>query len=139
MLKGILTISGQPGLYKVVSENKNNVIVESLETGKKSPAFSSAKMSSLEDISVYTLQDDVPLKDVFKKIFEKEGGKSSMSHKSSAAELKGYFEEVLPNYDQEQVYVSDIKKILMWYNLLSEKGLLVFEEESGQEEKDDKE
>lgn len=137
MLKGIITISGQPGLYKVISENKNNVIVESIDTGKRFPAFSSSKMSSLEDISIYTMQDDVPLNDVLKKIFDKEDGKGTLSHKSSANELKEYFGQVLPDYDHEQVYVSDIKKILRWYNLLSEKNLLVFEEGQEEEVKED--
>jgi hypothetical protein len=133
MLKGILTISGQPGLYKVISENKNSVIVESIATGKKYPAFSSSKMSALEDISVYTMEEDVPLKDVLKKIFEKENGKEAISHKASANELKEYFGSILPDYDRDQVYVSDIKKIIRWYNLLSEKGLVQFEEEKGEE------
>lgn len=139
MLKGILTISGQSGLFKVVSENKNSVIVESIETGKKYPAFSSSKMSALEDISVYTMQEDVPLKDVLKKIFENENGKGAISHKSSANELKEYFGKVLPDYDRDQVYVSDIKKVIRWYNLLVEKGLVKIEDESEEAPEKDKE
>ena len=130
MLKGILAISGQPGLYKVISEGKNNVVIESLLTGKKSTAYADAKMSSLEDIAIYTSSEDVPLKKVFQKIAEKENGGPAINVKSSPEDLKNYFEEILPEYDKERVYGSDVKKVISWYNLLNEKGLLVFEDEA---------
>ena len=133
MLKGILAISGQPGLFKVISEGKNNVVIESLLTGKKSTAYADAKMSTLEDIAIYTLEEDMPLKKVFKKIANKENGGQAIPSKSSPDELKKYFAEVLPEYDKERVYVSDLKKVVTWYNLLNEKGLLVFEEEKAEE------
>jgi hypothetical protein len=133
MLKGILAISGQPGLFKVISEGKNNVVIESLLTGKKSTAYADAKMSSLEDIAIYTSTEDVPLKRIFKKISEKENGGQAINVKSSADQLKNYFEEVLPDYDRERVYGSDVKKVISWYNLLNEKGLLVFEPETQEE------
>ena len=126
MLKGILAISGQPGLYKVISEGKNNVVIESLLTGKKSTAYADAKMSSLEDIAIYTSSEDVPLKKVFQKIADKENGGQALDVKSSPEELKDYFEEILPEYDKERVYGSDVKKVISWYNLLNTKGLLVF-------------
>ena len=129
MLKGILAIAGQPGLFKVISEGKNKVIIESLLTGKKSTAFADAKMSTLEDIAIYTLTEDIPLKKVFKKIFDKENGGVAISSKASPEELKKYFELVLPEYDKERVYVSDLKKVISWYNLLKEKELLIFDEE----------
>ena len=129
MLKGILAIAGQPGLFKVISEGKNNVVIESLLTGKKSTAYADAKMSTLEDIAIYTLEEDMPLKKVFKKIATKENGGQAIPSKSTPEELKKYFAEVLPEYDKERVYVSDLKKVVTWYNLLNEKGLLVFEEE----------
>jgi len=138
MLKGILAISGQPGLYKMISEGKNSVIVESLLTGKKSTAYASAKMSTLEDIAIYTIDEDVPLKDVFKKIAEKENGGSSVNVKASNNELKDYFETILPQFDKDRVYVSDIKKVITWYNLLQEKGLLKFDKEEVQEESTEK-
>jgi hypothetical protein len=133
MLKGILAISGQPGLFKLIAESKNNIIVESLETGKRMPAYSTTKISALEDIAIYTDVDDVPLKKVFKAIHEKEDGGKAISHKSSGSELKNYFGEVLPGYDRERVYVSDIKKVILWYNILHDKDMLDFseEEESG--------
>ena len=134
MLKGILAISGQPGLYKVISEGKNNVVIESLLTGKKSTAYADAKMSTLEDIAIYTSSEDVPLKKIFKKISDKENGGQAINAKASPEELKKYFEEVLPDYDKERVYGSDVKKVLSWYNLLHEKGLLIFEPETAAED-----
>ena len=130
MLKGILAISGQPGLFKVLSEGKNGVIVESLLTGKKQTAFASAKMSTLEDIAIYTTSEDFPLKAVFKKIADLENGGPALQSNSKPEELKKYFEKVLPDFDRERVYVSDIKKVLTWYNLLHEKELLNFEAEA---------
>lgn len=128
MLKGILAISGQSGLFKLVAESKNNIIVESLDTHKRIPVYSSAKVSALEDIAIYTETSDVPLKDIFRSISEKEQGGSTLSHKSSGNELKAYFEEVVPEYDKDRVYVSDIKKVLIWYNTLQEKEMLDFSE-----------
>ena len=128
MLKGILAISGQPGLFKVLSEGKNGVIVESLLTGKKQTAFASAKMSTLEDIAIYTTSEDFPLKNVFQKIFDQENGGQAINAGSKPEELKKYFEKILPDFDKERVYVSDIKKIISWYNLLQEKGMHNFEE-----------
>ncbi|MBN1926232.1 MAG: DUF5606 domain-containing protein [Prolixibacteraceae bacterium] len=129
MLKDILAISGQPGLFKMLSKGSNNVIVESLVNGKRFPAFSSNKIISLEDIAIYTSSGEVSLEKVLKKIAEKEGFKPSIDHKSSPDVLKNYFIEILPDYDQERVYVSDIKKVIHWYNMLLEKDMLVFEEE----------
>jgi len=129
MLKGILAITGQPGLYKVISEGKNNVVIESLLTGKKSTAYADAKMSTLEDIAIYTLTEDIPLKKIFRIISEKENGGQAIDAKSSPDELKKYFEVILPDYDKSRVYGSDVKKVISWYNLLNEKGMLVFEDE----------
>jgi hypothetical protein len=127
MLKGILAISGQPGLFKVLSEVKSGVIVESLISGKKQTVFASSKMSTLEDIAIYTTSEDFPLKEVFRKIFNLEKGGPSCQPNTKPEELKQYFETVLPDFDKERVYVSDIKKVITWYNLLQEKGLLDFE------------
>lgn len=140
MLKGILAISGQPGLFRMITESKNSIIVESLDTGKRMPAYSTSKISALEDIAIYTETEDVPLKDVFKAINEKEDGGAAISHKSSANELKAWFEEVLPEYDKDRVYISDIKKVVQWYNILHEKDMLEFteEEETGAESVEDK-
>lgn len=128
MLKGILSISGQTGLFKLVAESKNNIIVESLETSKRIPVHSTSKVSALEDIAIYTLNGDIPLKTVFKSIFEKENGGPALSPKASGNELKSYFEKVVPEFDKDRVYVSDIKKVLLWYNSLQQKELLDFSE-----------
>jgi hypothetical protein len=129
MLKGILAISGQPGLFKLVTEAKNSIIVESLLTGKRIPAYSTSKISALSDISVFTETGEIQLKDLFKRI--QESGKT-LSTKASSNEIKALFEEVLPDYDKDRVYVSDMKKIFQWYQLLSEKDLLIEDEEQAE-------
>ncbi len=134
MLKGILSISGQSGLYKMVAESKNNIIVESLETFKRIPVHSTSKVSALEDIAIYTENGDVPLKDIFKAIYDKENGGVALSVKASVNELKSYFINVVPDYDKDRVYISDIKKVLLWYNVLQQKGLLSFSEQENEEE-----
>lgn len=136
MLKGILAISGQPGLFKMVTEAKNSIIVESLLTGKRIPAYSTSKISALSDISVFTETAEIQLKDLFKRI--QENGKV-ISAKASNAEIKAFFEEVLPEYDKDRVYVSDMKKIFQWYQLLNEKDLLVETEEEKNEENETEE
>lgn len=128
-LTGIIAISGKPGLYKVLAQGKNNIIVESLEDKKRVPAYASDRISALDDISIYTYDDDKPLKEIFISIFEKEKGKETISHKEDQNKLKAYLSEVLPNFDQDRVYASDIKKIFQWYNLLLKAGALVIEEE----------
>jgi hypothetical protein len=128
MLKGILSISGQSGLFKMVAESKNNIIVESLDTLKRMPVHSTSKVSALEDIAIYTENGDVPLKDIFKLISDMEDGGSAISPKSSGNELKAYFEKIVPEYDKDRVYISDIKKVILWYNTLQQKGLLDFSE-----------
>ena len=137
-LSKILAISGKPGLYKVVSQSKTGLIVESLIDGKRIPLFASHQSSALEDISMFTYGEDVPLKEVFWRIHEKENGKPSIDPKSPADKLKEYFETILPDYDKERVYPSDIKKLLNWYNLLLDKGLITQPEaEEGSEEEAD--
>ncbi len=139
MLKGILAISGHSGLFKLVAESKNSIIVESLDTKKRMPVYSTAKVSALEDIAIYTYEGDTPLKDIFKSISDKEEGGVALSQKASGKELKAYFEEVVPEFDADRVYVSDIKKVLMWYNALHEKEMLDFSEVEETEEKSDSE
>ncbi len=139
VLKDILSISGEPGLFKFIAQGKNAIIVEHLETGRRSSAFSSAKVSSLEDISVFTQEEDMPLSRVFDRIWEKEKGGPAIDPRTAKNEiLKQYFEEVVPEYSRERVYMSDIKKIIVWYNLLQKKDMLVADEpekQDGQEQK----
>jgi hypothetical protein len=134
-LSGIISISGMSGLYKVVAQAKNGLIVESILDKKRVAVQSTNKVSSLEDVSIYSTADDVPLKDVFQKIYEKESGKTSIDHKSADAELKKYFKAVFAEYDEERVYVSDIKKVINWYNILQKEGLLEKQPEQTDEEK----
>lgn len=129
MLKEILSVSGKPGLQKLISNSSNAIIVESLLDGKRFPAYSNSKIIALEDISIYTENDDMPLKEVFKRIYTKENGQKALSHKESNEKIIVYFNEIVPEYDKERVYTSDMKKIIQWYNLLIEKDLLKFEEE----------
>jgi hypothetical protein len=120
----IIAISGYPGLFKVVAQAHNGIIVESLIDKKRMQAFSTFKISALEDISIFTTGDDMPLKDVLKKMFETEKGQTKIDAKASNEELKAYLKNVLPNYDAERVHVSDIKKLITWYNLLEKNDLL---------------
>lgn len=138
VLKDILAISGEPGLFRFIAQGKNAIIVEHLDTGKRSSAFSSAKVSSLEDISVFTDGEDLPLGKVFDRIHEKESGGQAIDSRSDAEKLKKYFGEVIPEYSRERVYLSDIKKIILWYNLLQQKNLLVREEPEKEEVKEEK-
>lgn len=129
MLKGILSISGKPGLHKMVSNSSNAVIVESLSDGKRFPVYSNSKIIALEDISIYTESEDMPLKEVFKRMYAKENGQTTLSHKESNEKIIGYFNEIVPEFDKNRVYTSDMKKIIQWYNILIEKGMLKFDEE----------
>ena len=125
MLKDILAISGQPGLYKLVSNTKNGIIVENLETQKRMPVYATSKVSALNDIAIYTVDgEDKPLIEVFNNIRNKENGGQAIDSKSSNNELKAYFETIMPQYDQERVYVSDMKKVVQWYNLIQKLDML---------------
>ncbi len=134
MLKEILSISGKPGLQKLISNSSNAIIVESLIDGKRFPAYSNSKIIALEDISIYTEKEDIPLKEVFKRIYTKEEGKKTLSHKEANEKIIAYFNEIVPEYDKDRVYTSDMKKIIQWYNLLTDKGILNFSEEEEKKE-----
>lgn len=125
-LTEILAISGKGGLFKMVAQAKSSIIVESLDDGKRTPVYASQAVSSLEEISIFTEGEDLPLKDVFKRIYIKTEGGQAPSHKASAKELKEFMEEVVPEYDKDQVYISDIKKIMKWYNKLHEAEMMDF-------------
>ncbi len=134
-LTKIVSISGKPGLFMVTGQGKNNVLVESLIDGKRFPAFAQDRVSSLEEISIFTTGEDQPLKEVFKRINEKLGDSLDFDVKKlSTEQLKAKFAEVLPDYDDAAVYPSDMKKVFTWYQLLMEKSLLDFSEEEIQEE-----
>lgn len=128
-METILSIAGKPGLYKLVSRGKMNLIVEAIDdTHRRMPAFSTDRVTSLGDIAMYTDADDIALWEVLVKVGEKEGLKpTSLKYKKcSSKELRAYFSEVLPNFDQDRVHDSDIKKLLQWYDILVNNGYTDF-------------
>lgn len=141
MLKKILSISGRPGLYKLLSYGKNVVIVESLVDGKRGTASARDKLISLGDIAIYTTADDVPLAQVFENVYKKFDGKPlDLKKYQSPEQLVAFFGEVLPDFDEERVYKNDIKKVASWYNILVNAGFTEFttKEEETEEKADDK-
>ena len=136
-LTKVVSISGKPGLYVIKSQAIGRLIVESVLDGKCTPAFARDRMSSLEEISIFSTDEDRPLKDVFKMIHEKMGDKVDFDYKkASNDELREKFAFVMPDYDEDAVYPSDMKKVFAWYQMLNDKGLLDFTVE---EEKSDAE
>ncbi|QTD37463.1 DUF5606 domain-containing protein [Polaribacter batillariae] len=119
----IISVTGKPGLYQVISQSKNAIIVESLTDKKRLAINATQNVSLLENIAIYTYEEDLPLLDVFKAMHTKTEGKEAISHKESAKKLEAFFAEVLPNYDDERVYTSNIKKVIQWYNLLVKSGM----------------
>ena len=137
-LSNILSITGKGSLYKLISRAPNSFIVEGLEDGHRFPAFSHDGVATLDNIAIFTEEEEVSLQSVFQSIFKKENGQKVAVPKDNNA-LKAYFAEVLPNYDRDRVYVSNIKKVLAWYNILTEHQLIDLEEEKPQEEEGKKE
>ena len=135
MFERILTISGKPGLFRLLSQGRNMFIVEAVDaTKKRMPVYNSDKVVMLDDIAIYTDTEEIPLREVFAKILEKEGGVLSLDIKASTPEeLVEYFESVMPDYDRERVYLTHIKKIYAWYNIRVENGVVDFVEEAAEE------
>jgi len=127
-LKDILSISGKPGLHKNIAQSKTGVIVESLADGKRFQVFASDKISALGEISIYTAGEDMPLKEVFRLIREKHKDEPAPDHKASDKELVEFFEGIVPEYDKERFYISHMRKLVGWYNILLEKGITDFTE-----------
>ena len=134
-LKDFISVAGKSGLHTIVGKSKNNVIVESLKDKKRFPIFNTNKISALSDISIYTYDEEILLSELFDRIQKKYKKEAAISHLESAEELKKVFEELVPNYDQEQVYNSDIKKVFQWYNILHDTDNLN-KEESKEEKKE---
>ena len=128
-IDGIISISGKPGLFKVISQSTNRIIIEDIETGKRKPAFATSKVISLADITIFGHEDDLTLGDVFQKIHDKEGGKESKSHKTDSQELRDYFEVIWEEYNDQEVKDHDIKKIFQWYNMMAKNNMFESEEE----------
>lgn len=138
-LKDIMAISGHSGLFKFISQGRHGIIVESLTDGKRNNINASAKVSSLTDIAIFTNDGEIAFRDVLKKIKEAENGGAAINQKSDDKELKKYFEKILPDYDRERVYTSDIKKVITWYNQLQALNLLDIIEEKETPAEDAKE
>jgi len=137
MLKKIVSISGKPGLFKVVSQGKNMLIVESLIDKKRIPAHASDKVVSLGDVSMFTEEGDKPLSEILEIMKTKENGqKSSVDAKADSTSLRNYFSEIVPDFDRDKVYPTDIKKLIQWYNLLIETGNVDFSVKEELEEKE---
>ena len=131
-LKDFISVAGKSGLHTIVGKSKNNVIVESLKDKKRFPIFNTNKISALSDISIYTYDEEILLSEVFDRIQKKYQKDAAISHLEKGDELRKVFEELIPNFDQEQVYNSDIKKVFQWYNILHETNNLI-QEESNEE------
>ncbi len=138
MLKNILSITGKPGLYKLVSRGNNMLIVESLIDGKRMPTYARDKIVSLAEVSMFTTGDDIALSEVLTKVGEKEGLKvaSIDPKKADNDAMRAYFAEVLPDFDRDRVYPTDIRKLVQWYNILINAGITDFttKEDEGEEE-----
>ncbi|MCF0199408.1 MAG: DUF5606 domain-containing protein [Bacteroidaceae bacterium] len=135
MLRQILTVAGKPGLYRLVSRGNRNLIVESLDAShKRMPVFATDRVVSLGEIAMYTDEEEVPLSQVMKNIYDKEGGKPTAFdfRKASKDELAEFMATALPNYDRDRVYPSDMKRLAQWYNLLVENGISFEEETAGE-------
>lgn len=129
-LTGIISISGQPGLFKIVAQSKNGIIVEGLADKKRVNVYASTKVSTLSDISMFTTGDDKPIEEIMTSIFAKEKGGPAIDNKADDKAVEKYFEAVLPEYDKERVYVSNMRKLFSWYNSLQTTGNL---KEKGEE------
>jgi len=125
-LKEILSVSGKPGLFKTIAQTKSGVIIESLTDGKRIQAFASDKISSLGEISIFTTTEDMPLREVFRLIREKNGEQPAPDVKSDDRALKAFFETIVPDYDQDRVYTSHMRKLVQWYNMLIAYGITDF-------------
>jgi len=135
MLKDMLSVSGKPGLFKLISKGKNMFIVESLLDGTRIPVYSRDKVVSLGDITMFTNDGDARLSQIFQSIKQKENSEAiSFSSSITPEELRSYFAQVLPDFDREKIYPSDIKKVMGWYNLLVKSGFTDFEEEPAPDE-----
>lgn len=134
-LTGIISISGQPGLFKIVAQSKNGIIVEGLADKKRLNVYASTKVSTLSDISMFTTGDDKPIEEIMTSVFEKEKGGPAIDNKVDDKAMEKYFSEILPEYDKERVYISNMRKLINWYNALQTTGNLKKKEEKTDAEK----
>ena len=136
MIRKIVSIAGKPGLYKLVSQGRNMLIVEALATGRRTPAYAHDKVISLADVAIYTTEEDMPLGQVLEKVKEATNGQAVDVKSYTDADLRNYFATILPNFDQDRVYTTDIRKLFSWYNILIASGITEFvpaEEDNAEE------
>ncbi len=133
-LERIISISGKPGLYRLITQSKGGFIVEDLNNAKKTSISAQNQVSLLDNISIYTYDEDMPLGQVFDAMASKYNGEKGISHKSSEKELREEMDRILPEYDEDRVYASDLKKLFQWYNTLADNGLIIMGEEEIPEE-----
>ena len=133
-ISDVLAISGKPGLFKILASSSKNLVVESMLDGKRSSIPGTLRVSCLSDITMYTINEDVPLREIIKSMYDKNKGKAAISHNSSPQEVKDFVDSVVDDLDHDRVYASDLRKLVQWYNLLISQKALPFEEE---EEKED--
>jgi len=136
-LDKVISVGGKPGLFKILTQTRAGVLAESLIDGKKMNISARENVSLLSEIAIYTLTEELPLGIVFQKIFDHMSGAPALSHKSSKDDLEAFFFEVLPEYDEDRVYASDIKKVVQWYNLLIDQGFTNFSEDQTSNETED--
>ncbi|MGZ3885027.1 MAG: DUF5606 family protein [Bacteroidia bacterium] len=134
-LTGIISITGQPGLFKILAQAKNGIIVEGLADKKRVHVYSSTKVSTLADIGMYTTGDEKPIEEIMTAIYEKEKGGAAVSAKADDKEVEAYFAQILPEYDKERVYISNMRKLFSWYGILQSTGNLKLKEENKEENK----
>ncbi len=135
-LDKVLAISGKPGIYELKTQTRAGFLAESLLDGKKISVSIRHNVSILSEIAIYTLSEEVPLRVILQKIKDKENGEPTISHKVSKDELEEYFFDLVPDYDEDRVYPSDIKKIVQWYNILQKKGMLDFSDPDATDEEE---
>jgi hypothetical protein len=134
-LKGIISITGQPGLFKIVAQSKNGIIVEGLSDKKRTNVYASTKVSTLSDISMFTTGEDKPIAEIMKAVYDKTNGGAAPDTKTTDDKaITAFFAEILPDYDKERVYVSNMRKLFSWYNNLQSTGNLKLAEEKSAEE-----
>jgi len=136
-LSQILSIAGKPGLFKLVAHSKNGLIIESLIDGKRINAFMNEKISSLEEISIFTSNEEMALKEVLRNMYTQTNGQKTIDHKSDDKAVKAFFGQAIPDYDQDRVYVSHMRKVIGWYNSLVDKGLIDFIDEDKKSESEE--
>ena len=136
-LESIISITGKPGLYKISSQIKNGLIVESITDKKRMPVYASEKVSALTDISIYTLTGDIPLEEIYEKLTAKTSGKAAVDHKASPDELRAALKEVIEDFDQDRVYHSDLKKLFQWFNILVNNGIELGKKKETKAKKED--